>query len=218
MSEFRIVQDKFEWKKILEDNDFRDIYYQYEYAYSLFLHGDGEPLLIYYKGLETELFYVVMQHDIADDDHFKDLIMKGRYYDWETPYGYGGPVIKGNFTLEDSQSFCRQLKEYCCDKKIVSQFVRFYPLLHNWEQKDLFDEIREIKRTVFIDTSTAEKIFENMDSKNRNMVRKAKRNNIIIEYDNGERLDEFIRIYTLTMNRHSADSYYIFSPNTITDI
>ena len=50
----------------------------------------------------------------------------------------------------------------------------------------------------------------NMDSKNRNMVRKAIRNGVTICHDKGEHLDEFIRIYEATMAHDHAAPYYYF--------
>ena len=69
-----------------------DIYYLYEYAYSFMLHGDGDIKLIYFEHLGERFCYVVMQKDIADSEKFAGIIEKKKYYDWETPYGYGGPL------------------------------------------------------------------------------------------------------------------------------
>lgn len=49
-----------------------------------------------------------------------------------------------------------------------------------------------------------------MDSKNRNMVRKAIKSGITIFHDKGNYLDEFIKIYEATMDNNSASSYYYF--------
>ena len=210
MTGLKVISSEEEWKDILEANYFDDIYYQYEFAKSLELHGDGMPLLIYYQGKDVRLFYVVMKRDIAEDPHFQNDLNKGELFDMETPYGYGGPIVVGEFSEEEQESFKRELKQYCQEQGIVSQFVRFYPMLDNHNCSALFDENKHLKDTIYIDTSEEELIFKNMDSKNRNMVRKAIKNDVTIFQDKGERLDDFLRIYEHTMQMHEADEYYTF--------
>lgn len=210
MAEFRVISNKNEWKEILKLNCFDDIYYQNEYAESLKIHGDGSPLLIYYEGKSVKLFYVVMKRDIFEDVNFRGYLKQEELYDFETPYGYGGPIVIGDFSKKEQEKFKEELKLYCIEHGVVSQFVRFYPLLNNWVYSGIFDELKELKETVFIDTENEENIFKNMDSKNRNMVRKAIKNEITIVQDKGERLDDFIRIYEHTMQMHDADEYYTF--------
>ena len=69
---------------------------------------------------------------------------------------------------------------------------------------------RYLRDTIYIDTTDKENIMVNMDSKNRNMVRKAIRNGVTICHDKGEHLDEFIRIYEATMAHDHAAPYYYF--------
>lgn len=210
MAGLKIISSEKEWKEILEANSFDDIYYQYEFARSLELHGDGVPLLICYQAKSVQLFYVVMKRDISADLHFKGYLKVGELFDLETPYGYGGPIVRGEFSLEDQENFKKELESYCSEHGIVSQFVRFYPLLDNWNYPNIFDEIKRLKDTVFINTEDEDIIFKNMDSKNRNMVRKAVKNQVSIIWDKGERLEDFIRIYEHTMKMHNADEYYTF--------
>ncbi len=53
-------------------------------------------------------------------------------------------------------------------------------------------------------------IFANLDSKNRNMVRKAQKNDVIIEQREIEEIDDFIDMYNETMIKNQAAKYYIF--------
>lgn len=210
MAGLRVISDKNEWKEILEKNSFDDIYYQYEFAKSLELHGDGMPMLIYYRGENVQLFYVVMKRDISEDIRFRGLLKPGDLFDLETPYGYGGPIVIGEFSPEEQDHFKKELKSYCSEHGIVSQFIRFYPLLDNWNHLNVLDITKSLKETIFMNTENEEIIFKNMDSKNRNMVRKAVKNGVTIIRDKGERLDDFIRIYKHTMQMHNADEYYTF--------
>ena len=67
-----------------------------------------------------------------------------------------------------------------------------------------------MRDTIYIDTSDVDLIMENMDSKNRNMVRKGIKNNISIECKDITDIEGFIPIYTGTMTNKCADDYYIF--------
>lgn len=187
-----------------------DIYYLYEYAYSFMLHGDGDIFLIYFENKNDRFCYVVMQSDIADSDQFNGILEKGKYYDWETPYGYGGPLMDALISKESKDLFKSEIFEYCRKHMIVSQFVRFHPLLKNYEVMPEVIETRYLRDTVYIDTASPELIMSNMDSKNRNMVRKAQKNGVTIVKKDITEFDDFISMYEETMKKNEAEEYYTF--------
>jgi len=188
-----------------------DIYYLYEYAYSFMLHGDGDVKLIYFEHLGERFCYVVMQKDIADSEKFAGIIEKKKYYDWETPYGYGGPLGDKIISTESQRIFAYEIKQYCIENGVVSQFVRFHPLLNNQNMLSNVIESRYLRDTIYMDVDMDEKqIFANLDSKNRNMVRKAQKNDVIIEQREIEEIDDFIDMYNETMIKNQAAKYYIF--------
>ena len=182
----------------------------YEYAYSFMLHGDGDIFLVYYYNDNERFCYVVMQSDVAKCDKFKGLIEEGRYFDWETPYGYGGPLTDGSISEETQKDFLNAIKQYCTNHGIVSQFIRFHPLLENYDTLPLVMETRYLRDTIFIDTESPELIMANMDGKNRNMVRKAIKNNVTIIKKDITEFDDFLSMYNETMKKNGADDYYIF--------
>ena len=208
------VYDKSEkeaWNEIVKSFQNCDIYYLYEYAYSFMLHGDGDMHLIYFTYGEERLAYVVMQKDISNSNVFSDLLEAHVYYDWETPYGYGGPLVDEKLSIEAQQLFAKELKQYCRDHNIVSQFLRFHPLLKNFEMLPDLIETRYLRDTIFMDTEVdVDGIMLNMDSKNRNMVRKAIKNDVTIVKKDITDLDEFVQMYNETMAKHEADEYYTF--------
>lgn len=174
------------------------------------LHGDGEPLLIEYIDEESHFCYVVMKSDISECVAFKGKLEKGKYYDFETPYGYGGPLSDSGVSEESQNRFQKEMMAYCEENKIVSQFVRFHPLLGNHEVLPTVIETRYLRDTIYIDTSSPEVIMENMDSKNRNMVRKAIKNGVSIVCKPIDEYSEFISMYEETMLKDDADDYYTF--------
>lgn len=199
-----------QWNEYVKSFANWNVYYLCEYAVSFMIHGDGEPVLICYEDENVRMCYVVMKKDIADCKHFKCELKSGVYFDLETPYGYGGPLVDGEFSELSQKEFKNQLFDFCKENNIVSQFVRFNPILDN---KDCFCNISEnanVKDTIYIDTSIKEKIFTNMDSKNRNMVRKAEKANVKIIKCPMSDYNEFLAMYRETMNKHNADDFYLF--------
>ena len=169
------------------------------------------PFLIDYEDDDSHFCYVVMMSDIADTSKFGGLIERGKYYDFQTPYGYGGPLCDYPISERAQKFFLKEFGEYALEHGIVSQFVRFHPLLQNHKIAPLVFETRYLHDTVYIDTTSTDMIIENMDGKNRNMVRKAVKNGVIIEKRSIAEYQDFLPIYKETMLKDNADEYYFFN-------
>lgn len=202
--------DQAEWNKIVKSFAAWDVYYLFQYAWSLQLHGDGEPLLVYYESDQMRMAYVVMQTDIADSFYFEGEIDKNQCFDWSTPYGYGGPLFEGKRDEKELQRFERELRQYCNENGIVSQFNRFHPILQNQDIPYMASDVVHLKKTVYMDLADRETIWKNMTSNCRQNIRKATGNGIRICWDQGEQLEDFIRVYEATMNYHEAEEFYFF--------
>lgn len=174
------------------------------------LHGDGEIFLICFEHGSDRFCYPVMQRDISQSSIFEGFLEKGRYYDWETPYGYGGPLTDGSICEESQRLFAQEITEYCRTNRIVSQFVRFHPLLENHTVLQNVIETRYLRDTIYMDTQSPELIMQNMDSKNRNMVRKAIKSGVSIVRQDIDAFEDFMPMYAQTMEKNGADPYYIF--------
>lgn len=175
------------------------------------VHGDGVMKLLYFENNNDRLCYVVMQNDIADCTKFEGKINSGEYFDWETPYGYGGPLCDKPISEQSQKMFVNELIEYCMDNNIVSQFLRFHPLLNNHKCLEMLSENKYMRDTIYIDTTDKDLIMKNMDSKNRNMVRKAIKSGISIIRKKITEYDDFIVLYNATMKKNNADEYFIFN-------
>ena len=200
-----------QWDEYVKSFSDWDVYYLCEYSVSFMLHGDGEPLLLCFEDERTRMCYVVMKKDIADFSSFKSYLPFGKYFDFETPYGYGGPLVDGEFDEKSQKQFVDELSAFCGEKGIVSQFIRFHPLLEN---QRYFSEVSEnlyLRDTIYIDTSSPEIIFSNLGSKNRNMVRKAQKFEIQIIQRPIKEYEAFLEMYSETMRQNNADDYYYFN-------
>lgn len=204
------VTEKEKWNTIVTSFKNWDIYYLHEYADSLRIHGDGKPYLLYFEFLAGRLAYVVFQNDISDLKYYKGSLEKGKYFDWTSPYGYGGPMVEGILSDDDIESIKTELFGFAKANNIISQFIRFHPLLHNSCYFEKLCSVANLKQTVVVDTESTEIIWKNMTPNNRNMVRKAEKNGVKIIIDHGERINEFMEIYKQTMDMRLADEYYYF--------
>lgn len=183
----------------------------FEYARAFQIHGDGVPLLIEYKDNYSHFCYVVMKSDIADSSKFNGKLEKNVLFDLETPYGYGGPLTDHIVPPQSQVDFLHQMKEYCLKNGIVSQFFRFHPLFMNQETLESVVETAYLKESIYIDTTSPELIWKNLDSKNRNMIRKAIKSGVVIRRDSIDNYSDFLEMYCETMTKDDADDYYFFN-------
>ena len=203
------LENATEWDEKVLSFLAHDTYWLSGYVKAFFLHGDGEPLLFYYVDGNVRGINVVMKRDISKDVHFKGKIPENTYFDFATPYGYGGWLIEG----ENAEALFAEYEKWCFENNIVSEFVRFHPVIENHVAAKGGYEVIGLGNTVALDLSSPEKIWENITSKNRNMIRKAEKNGITIEHGRSSELYETFRgIYNATMDKDNADTYYYFAP------
>lgn len=199
------------WNSIVELFENADTYFRCQYAVSFMENEEGVPYLLYYKHGEVQLCYPIIEKDIALFGAFKNKLPKAKLYDWNTPYGYGGPISNVNMlSIEEQKIFRNELFDLAVQRNVVSQFIRFHPLLQNQNVCSAAIENEYIKDTIYINLDTQDDLMIQMDSKNRNLIRKAIKNDVIIEHDNGQRIEEFIKIYEETMDRDKAKDFYYF--------
>lgn len=196
-----------DWDEIIHSFENYDVYWLSGYVKAFELHGDGEPILFYYEDDLVRGINVVMKRDVAQDARFKDRIDKNKYYDFASPYGYGGWIIDGENTGKLFESYENWLQ----GNDIICEFVRFHPMLQNQEKCTDFYQVVPLGEVVHMDLRSPESIWENITSKNRNVIRKAIKNDVKIY--NGrfpEIYSCFREIYDATMVRDDAEEYYYF--------
>lgn len=195
------------WDNIIKTFRDYDVYYLSDYCKAFELNGDGEACLIYIEVGNSRAANVVMKRDLYDANLFGS-IEKNQFYDFSTPYGYGGMIIEG----EEKEEIFKEYDNYCQNNNIVSEFVRFHPVLKNYEKCRDYYEVVKAGETIAIDSSSLEDVWDNFTSKNRNMIRKAEKNGLKVFWGRDDFiLKEFIRLYEETMKRDNADDYYFFS-------
>lgn len=209
------IEQSEQWDAIVRSFKDYDVYWLSGYVKAFQIHGDGEPFLFHYEGKGARGINVVMKRDVAKDERFKNKIPVGQYFDFATPYGYGGWIIEG----EDTNDLFSAYEKWIHNNGIISEFVRFHPMVKNHDASRLFYEVTQLGEVVHMNLRSPEDIWNNIISKNRNMIRKAMKNGIKIY--NGrfpEIYEKFRTIYNGTMDKDDAKEYYYFKPDFYTSV
>ena len=200
-----------QWDAVVRSFKEYDAYWLSGYVKAFQIHGDGDPLLFYYSDNLTRGINVVMKRDVAKDKHFAGKIAEGLYFDFATPYGYGGWIIESNKSTVHTTELFNAYTAWIQQNGIISEFVRFHPMLKNHEACHGYYNVIQLGEVVHMDLSSRDGIWENITSKNRNMIRKAIKNDVRVY--NGrfpEIYKQFKTIYNSTMDKDDAEDYYYF--------
>lgn len=186
-----------------------DLYFDSQYGKLYEKVENGKCKIFEYNHLYGKVRHMFIKRAIPD------RINGQTYYDIVTPYGYGGPIIlecTPKNRRELVNEFHKSFAEYCVEERIVSEFIRFHPVLDNASDFiDIYD-VLYMRPTVgtnlcaFDDPVARE--FSKTAKKN---VRKAMGEGVQYRVmENPDNLDAFKDIYYTTMKRKNADDYYFF--------
>lgn len=151
-------------------------------------------------------------HNKANHPSFNSKIEKGKLFDFITPYGYGGFLFKSKYSKKNIEIAIQNYCDYCRRIGVVSEFVRFHPLIENFKMVENLVDTVYIGKTIYINTNSIEEIWNNFSKENRNMVRKSVNNGVKIYWGRSEQLlCKFKELYFQTMDRDDANQYYYFS-------
>lgn len=177
-----------------------DIYYLKEYGEIWADYEKADFEIFEYRKGSSSVIYPILKRKI--DNKWWDII---------SPYGYSGPFINSRnkkFYLEFRQAF----NLYCQKNHVVSEFIRFHPLLENHLDAQEIIPLKKRGQTVWINLSKpVDQLFGDFRKAHRNVIRKAKDHNILVKMELPENVDKFYRLYADTMKRKKAASYYLFS-------
>ena len=197
-----------EWDSVVRSFRDYDVYWLSGYVKAFQLHGDGEPLLFYCETDGGRGVNVVMKRDIAKDPRFAGKLPEGRYFDFATPYGYGGWLIEG----EHPETMFPPYVRWCQESGVVSEFARFHPTVDNASLCAQGPyKVEFLGNTVALKLDSEENIWERFSSKNRGHIRKAMKEGVTVRKEQDKAaFDTFRRIYETTMDNDDASSYYYF--------
>ena len=183
----------------------QDLYFCEEYVRLYETENEKACCFIYQNGDSILLFPFLR----------REFQFKGNtYFDFETAYGYGGPV-SNDHSEEFMTKALEAMKSKASSENYVCGFVRFHPLLENW---DCFEKVGRLimdRKTIAIDlTGGTEATWMNeIHTKNRNVIKKGEKNGLefIVDEDFAY-LTAFEDLYNSTMDKLEADGFYYFDP------
>jgi hypothetical protein len=130
--------------------------------------------------------------------------------DIATPYGYGGPFRWGTAWDPDAvRAFWLDFDAWAVQSRVVSEVVRL----------SLFPETlveypggrRVLSDNVVRALRSEDELWRDFEHKVRKNVNKARASGVTVRIDEtGDRLDDFLAIYSGTMNRRNAGETYYF--------
>lgn len=186
-----------------------DIYFTKDYVKLNEIIENGEAKFFEVKSKYGHITHSAIKREIHT------TVDGEKYYDLISPYGYGGPVVHNYTDLNKIVAeFNECFRVYCHNNNIVSEFIRFHPLIQNqFDFKGLYD-ITYMRKTVGTDFKKFDDTFQSeFSSSARRIIRKLLRNErISFRVHHGfENIKEFIEIYNITMNRQDANQFYYFN-------
>lgn len=127
--------------------------------------------------------------------------------DATTPYGYGGPYAWGR---RDDAAFWEAYRRWCASERIVTTFARLS--LFPEQLAALPEPPRALLPNIVVPLAGgADALLKGYEGKVRKWVKTAEAAGLTVEADEtGARLDDFVSIYTHTMTRNAAASWYFF--------
>ena len=182
----------------------RDIYFREEYVRLYETDTEKAVCCIIEDGDKCMLFPFLRRRF-----EYKGEIL----HDFETAYGYGGPIWKqanNNFKVSALRLMADELTRH----NYVAGFVRFHPLLQNQEHFTI-GRVIEDRKTVAIDLLPSEEDIwmQEIHTKNRNVIKKGDKSGLQFVVDNDYHyLPDFIRLYNATMDKLDATDFYYFKP------
>ncbi len=188
----------------------QDIYFEPDYGKIYEELGEGTNHTFVYSDEYGKVSNMFLIRDIPN------CIINGvQYKDITTPYGYGGPVVT-NFIegYKDKliDNYINNFREYCLSNHIVSEFIRFHPIIEN--AKDFIDVYPIVyqRKTVGTNLKTSDDPIQTECSKSvRKNVKKALKNGVTFQYiESPTNIDNFKEIYYSTMKRNHASDFYYF--------
>ena len=201
------------WHELLGvlDESKRDVYFTEEYVKLYENEAEKARCICCADGENIFLLPVLLR-----EFHFAGDV----YYDFETAYGYGGPVCNTDDVAFKAAAW-KAVKEYCARQHFIAGFFRFHPLLQNQQGFEEVGTLIADRKTVAIKLDqTMDDVWKNeIHSKNRNVIRKAEKAGCRFVVDDGyEYLQDFQRLYAATMDKLSAELFYYFPDDYYTKL
>lgn len=221
MERFTLPTDKEQWElslhKVVEGEP--DVYFR-PGLLSVYAEQYGATAeAVFHEDADIAIFYPYLLRDLR---RIPALSESDACFDVTTLYGYGGPLVKkkSDAFLEGFARFRNLWQEEARSRSIVSEFIRFHPVLgnHVWYGTDASKagSVALIDLSLSLDT-----LFAHFAKDKQRGVRKAEKLGVeveIIQNPSTEYLKEFLDIYVETMDKNKAEQKYYFTIRALEEL
>lgn len=198
---FDFITDADAWGRALAplaDAGGDDVYFSHAYA-ALSSGRDGEPALFAGRDGGCNFAFPVIRRPVGNTGDF----------DFETPYGYGGPLAD----TADAAALARfwgAFRKACSGARITAGFIRFHPLLDTHKAAAPgAAQIRHDRDTVFVDLRASEDaLWSGYAGRARTDVRKARKCGVDVAVSDD--MAAFAALYRARMRELDAGEPYFF--------
>jgi hypothetical protein len=188
-----------------------DVYFESAYSLLWQANGDGRAMGAIWEDDGGRVLYPFLRRDLSALPEFG--AEASGLFDIASAYGYGGPLVDSPDAAPGLLArFRRAFETWCLDSFVVSEFIRFHPLLETQRGLELHLDTLPLGETVWcrVDEEAGD-LTAGMDSSHRRNLRKAQREGLVAEVETGDRAyDEFRKLYNATMARRDATEMYFF--------
>lgn len=189
------------WRRFLDEAP-HDFHHRPEFVvHSARTTEPGAPLAILVEDSEVAMLLPIIRRALPEGD-----------VDATSPYGYPGPIFRGQPNTAFVGRACTHLSEFLRAERYVSLFVRMHPLLDPDPAGLTTGTVVNHGETVVIDLSrTEEEQWRQHQSGHRSEINQALRagHDVVLD-DDWTHADDFLRLYRQTMTRLGASRYYFF--------
>ncbi len=149
-----------------------------------------------------------------------DKIDGKTFYDLVTPYGYGGPVIHYSNNKEKLlENYENAFTKYCRENDFVSEFVRFHPIVKNYEDFSKMYNAQYMRKTLITKLDEEDIVTNQFGKSCRKNIRQAMNRGVSFKVtEKPDSIGVFKEIYYSTMDRNNATDYYYFDDDYFNDI
>lgn len=207
-----VLNDREQWLRELDNlKELKpDVHFSPEYC-GLF-ENSGEARLFVYREGDTSVIYPFLLRKVNLIPGLAGKLEQD-FYDITSPYGYGGPLASPGADEQILKNFYQNFSDFCAENNIITEFIRFHPLLRNHAFLTGYIEVERISSVVCVNLEASEQeIWSGYERNNRKNIKKAYREGLeVILEEAPVHFADFIHIYNETMARNQAGRFYYFN-------
>ena len=208
------LNEEREWNDLVENCSESDIHFtpQYMKNFEDLIGGKATLFVKPSSNKKNYVLYPFFKRRINDLKRFSSL--KQNFYDIISPWYFGGPLTFSNDNQKELlRSFQEDFTKFSIDNNIITEFTRIHPILGISKEYCDITNANYQYEVSYVDLSLSqETIWNNFKKSNRNAINASKRKGVEIQFlESKESLSSFFKLYSETMKRLQADSFYLFN-------